>query len=118
MVAFAATPSMRWNPRAPGQELHPFAGRPDVDLEPPRVGSGGHQGKSIAVVGHAVHPVLDAPPKRRVAPDEPVPRLDQTVVGLDELPSSGSPGLTGRSAGVEIERPECLDDLWRCQPDH
>ena len=51
-----------------------------------------------------------------IAPDESLPRSQQTVVFDGEVIGCCCPRTFDRCTGVEVERAECLDDFRRCQP--
>ena len=87
-----------------------------MGLEPLRFRPGENQREAIVVLGATGEPIAGLRAVGWIAPDESLPRSQQTVVFDGEMICGSFPGTFDRCAGVEVERAECPDDFRRCQP--
>ena len=85
-------------------------------LEPLCVRPGENERETIVVCGTLGEPVPGFWTVGWIAPDESLPRSQQTVVFDGEMICGSFPGTFDRCAGVEVERAECPDDFRRRQP--
>ena len=85
-------------------------------LEPLCVRPGENERETIIVCGTLGEPVTGFGAVGRIAPDESLPRSQQTVVFDGEIICGSFPWTLDWRTRVEVERAECLDDFRRRQP--
>src|ERR1035437_66363 len=90
--------------------------RPNMVLEPLCVRPGENERETIVVCGTLGEPVTGFGTVGRIAPDESMPRSQQTVVFDGIMIDCCCPRAFHRCTGVEVEWAECPDDFRRRQP--
>src|ERR1035437_2756389 len=90
--------------------------RPHMVLGTLCVRPGENERETIVVCGTLGEPVTGFWTVGRIAPDESLPRSQQTVVFDGEIICGSFPWTLDWRARVEVERAECLDDFRRRQP--
>ncbi len=85
-------------------------------LEPLRFRPGENQREAIVVLGATGEPIAGLRAVGWIAPDESLPRSQQTVVFDCVVIVRRCPGAFHRRTRVKVERTECLDDFRRRQP--
>ena len=85
-------------------------------LEPLRVRPGENERETIVVLSTTGEPIAGLRAVWWIAPDESLPRSQQTVVFDCVMIVRRCPWSFHRRTRVEVERAECLDDFRRRQP--
>ena len=98
--------------QAATQEEQSRSERPDVIEEGSRLGPREHTRYGVPMQRAPVQPRPELRTVRGIAPHEPVPRPDESALG--PLVGRARPRLRVARAGVEVERPESIEQpLWR-----
>ena len=85
-------------------------------LEPLRVRPGENERETIVVLSTTGEPIAGLRAVWWIAPDESLPRSQQTVVFDGVMIDCRFPWTLDRRAGIEVEWAECPDDFRRRQP--
>jgi hypothetical protein len=89
-----------------------------ADAEPFGFGAGMQERSAVAVLGYPANPASDLVAiERGIEPDTPRPWLAKPVIGFAQTDLATIPRTRVRSARVEIEWPQGVDDPLRRQVD-